>query len=90
MITISGMIGMVVVVGSYPLAGNPDDFIGKYVHELKSAIDDTYYIMDAVRNTILNGQGVTVHTAINGHRRIGMTIPVNHRYAILRIFAPRS
>jgi hypothetical protein len=81
---------MVWVSGEYPASIEPDFFIGKDLDAIQDLVEGTHQVKEAISTTIRTGCGVTVHSSINGHRRIGMTIFVDHFYAILRLFAQRS
>jgi hypothetical protein len=90
LITEDGYIGMVWVYGDYPVSIEPSFFRGKYLDDLQDFVEGLAYLKEAICNTIRTGCGVTVHGTIKGQRRIGMTLFVNHIYAILRLFAQRS
>jgi len=90
MITEDGYIGMVWVSGNYPVSIPASFFIGKYLDDLHKFVEGIPLVKESIISTIATGRRVTVHGTVNGQVRIGMTIPVNYQYAVLRIFAPRS
>ena len=90
MITESGLIAMILHFGDYPETIEPNLIIGKNMDAIRDFVEGVDSVREAIKNTIRTGRMETVHGSVNGHRRIGMTIYVNHFYAILRLFAQRE
>ena len=89
MITKGGYIGTVWGSGDYPVSIPAHFFIGKYLDDLQDVVEGIPIIKEAISNTIRTGNSMTVHGAVNGQRRVGMTIFINNIHAILRFFAQR-
>jgi hypothetical protein len=90
MIAESGVIIMILPFGDYPATVEPNQRIGKNLDALQDFVEGTDAVREAILKTIQTGRGETVHGSVNGRRRIGMTIFVNHFYAIMRLFTTPS
>jgi len=89
MVMASMLIAMVLVYGDHPVSHNADWFIGKKISETSPVLHSTYYIERCVQATFDTCRGMPIHCDINGNRRAGMTIYVNEKFLIVRLFAPR-